>query len=491
MDLGMYTPDAHGFVDYFYDLHGSRVKYARDADRFYIYEYTDVHGHKVHHSAPERRGGLWEPSNGRHVEFKSLVQQVAKSVAVEGTGETAVAIAKLGKDSTGINKLVSSIMNDSRIWCYAKDFSANPYLLNFTDGTLDLTGEVQEQRDDSGEEPAPHYGFRASAPEDMLDSMLPVRYNPYGRDTPDWDTPNWDKLIDHMCAGQEDLKDNLIDALAYSLCGANPEQYIVFLVGEPNIGKTQVLELMAEFTGSLGGFGKIELITSTRGGFGEHDSLRGSLRGKRFVMLGEASAKIRLDEGKLKDLTGSAWVPTRELGKEQVNTRVTWTLYAATNELPALPNTMDDAVARRMWIFDLPGRQLDAKERDTELTAKITNYERGAVINKLAWRAWELFAKHRKLERCEACIRALDTYRSDYDTVSEFCNEHLFADEHNRVSYNDLHEAYLQFTRKHAYSPETKRKFIKRVEEIMSAERDSAHSTMKGISLVSEAPVFA
>jgi P4 family phage/plasmid primase-like protien len=442
-----------------------------------------VHGHKVRADDPTARGGVWEPSNGRHIEFKALVQEVAKDIAVSGTGETAQAIAKLGKDSTGINKLVSSIMNDARIWCYAKDFSAKPWLLNFTDGTLDLTGEMVDEPTEDDPFPIPHYGFRKADPEDMLDSILPVRYNPFGKDTPEWDTPHWDRLIDHMCAGQEDLKNNLLDALAYSLYGANPEQYMVFLVGEPNIGKTQVLELMAEFTGSLGGFGKIELITSTRGGFGEHDSLRSSLRGKRFVMLGEASAKIRLDEGKLKDLTGSAWVPTRELGKEQVNTRVTWTLFAATNELPALPNTMDDAIARRMWIFDLPGKQIPSEERDTDLTAKILSYERSAVVNKLAWRAWEIFSKTRKLERSEACIQALDSYRSDYDTVSEFCQESLFADETARTSYNELHEAYLQFTRKHAYSPETKRKFIKRVEEVMHAQRDSAHSSMKGVSL--------
>lgn len=479
----MYTPDAHGFVDYFYDQHGQEVRYALDADRFYIYERVDAHGHPAA-SAADARGGLWVPGNGKHVEIKSLVQSVARDIAINGTGDTAKAIRKLGQDSTGINKLVNSLSNDRRIWCQSRDFSAKPHLLNFRDGTLDLSKYSADDAED------PEHGLRAADPADMLDSMLPVRYRPYLKDTPAWDTPNWDKLLDHMCDGRESLKENLLDALAYSLYGGNPEQYMVFLVGEPRIGKTQLLELMAEFSGSLGGFGKIELITLTRGGFGEHDSVRSALRGKRFVMLGEANAKIKLDEGKLKDLTGSAWVPTRELGKEQVNTRVTWTLFAATNELPALPNTMDEAVARRLWIFELPGKQLSSRDADRELPKRILEYEMSAVVNKLVFRAHELFSGRRKLERCSDCIQALDNYRQDYDTVSEFCRECLIPDESARVSYNDLHEAYLTFARKHAYSPEGKRKFLKRVEEIMFAKRDSSNCQVKGVQLVYGEPAI-
>lgn len=469
MELEAYSHDAHGFTDYFIDTEGHRVRYARDVDRFYIYD-----------------GRQWVPAGARHVEMRSLVQQVAREIAIKGSGKAANAIAKLGRDSTGINKLVLSIANDARVWAVARDFSARPEFLNFTDCTLNVTeGQFDKVTGDFD----PFANVHSHDAGDMLDSVLPVEYHPELAGTPAADTPLWDKLISHMCDNQPDLIDNLEDALAYGLYGANPEQYMVFLVGEPNIGKTQVLELMVEFAGSLGGFGKIELVTSTKGGFGEHDSLRSALRGKRFVMLGEASAKIRLDEGKLKDLTGSAWVPTRELGKQQVNTRVTWTLYAATNELPALPATMDDAIARRMWIFDLPGKQVSSKDRDTSLTAKILRYERDAVVNKLATRLQRMFEGGTcKVERAAQCIHALDTYRSDYDTILEFCKNMVMTDGSGATSYNDLHEAYLSFCRKHAYPTESKRRFLKRVEEIMMAKRDSSNSRMKGVSLAYCAP---
>lgn len=469
MELGEYSPDAHGFIDYLFDTHGNKVRYARDADRFYVYD-----------------GARWEPSNGQHIEMKSLVQRVSRKIAVEGTGKTANIIAKLGKDSTGVTKLVNGIKNDQRFWASSADFSAKPHLLNFRDCTLDLREAIR----DEGGIPDFDSGIHPHDPSDMLDSVLPVKYTPHMLWGAEGDTPLWDSLLEHLSGGNESIRENLTDALAYSLYGSNPEQYIVFLVGEPNTGKSAMLELMADFTGSLGGFGKIELVTATRGGFGEHDSLRSALRGKRFVMLGEASAKIKLDEGKLKDLTGSAWVPTRELGKEQVNSRVTWTLFAATNELPALPATMDDAVARRMWIFELPAKQISSRERDVHLAEKIIRQEKQAVVNKLAWRALELFSGARRLERCAACIEALDTYRADYDTVTEFCREYLMTDETSRVPYAELHEAYTSFCRRHSYSSETRRKFIKRISEVMHCERDSAHSTMKGISLAADAPTF-
>jgi P4 family phage/plasmid primase-like protien len=469
LELESYTKDAHGFADYFLSLYRDVVRYARDADRFYLYD-----------------GRQWRPDTGRHLEMRSKVQELSSRISKEGVGKAAVALAKLGDSSTGVNKLVQTLANMPEIWVESSEFGTQPQMLNFMDCTLDVT---RGQFDPVTGDYDPFANVHSHTQADMLDSVLPVDYKPELAGTPAWDTPLWDKLVGHMCDHNPDLIDNLEDALAYGLYGSNPEQYMVFLVGAPNIGKTQILELMVEFAGSLGGYGKIELVTSTHGYSGEHDSLRGALRGKRFIMLGEASAKIKLSEGKVKDLTGSSWVPTRELGKEQVNTRVTWTLYAATNELPALPSTMDDAIARRMWIFDLPGKQVSSKDRDTSLTAKILKYERDAVVNKLAIRLQRMFEGGTcKVTRAAACIHALDTYRSDYDTISEFCQNVVIQDATGRVSYNDLHEAYLMYCRKHAYAQETKRRFLKRVAEIMAAERDSSNSRMKGIALAYSAP---
>lgn len=469
-DFSQYTPDSKGYAAYLADQHAARLRYATDTGHFY--KYTGTH---------------WQECSPGNVEIRSTVnvnadyirQRMPSKPDKDSPGFYAwtvqAAFVRLAGSADSTSSVVSKLKDDPRLWCTLNDFTGSPYLLNFRNGTVNLREPFRDRDSDE-------IYFHAHDPGDMIATVLRYDYPAFQFPA----APLWDSLLMHMCGQDESLKDSLESALAYGLLGANPEQLAVFLVGEPNIGKTQVLEVVAELAGSLGGYGKVELIQYTRNQ--EHDSIRADLRGKHFVMLGETSHRLRLDEMKFKDLTGASYIPTRKLGQQPVATRVTWTLYCATNELPEVPGEMDDAVARRMWVFQLPGRQIPRNQRDTDLTRRIIAQEGQAVLYRLARRLSEWYSSGARPEMHPLSVRALDEYREESNTVAEYARSCLTRSEGAWVSYDAVHESYLNFCRKRSLAPVSRRQLPRKISEVLMVERDSSHSRLRDVAIAFEAP---
>lgn len=474
-DYEKYTPDQWGFATFLIDQHSARLRYARDINRFYRFS-----------------GSHWQECGQSNVEIARVVNltaeyirehmptPVSKESPEYSSWFVQAAFVKLAGTSGATAGVINKMREDARIWCKLDDFAGKPYLINFTDCTVDVR---KPWMDEEGEIEAYVHAHR---PQDMLSTALKFSYPEYNLQP----TPLWDALLLHMCGGDASYAQSLEQALAYGMLGRNPEQLMVFLVGDANIGKTQALEIVTQLSGSLGGHGKVELIQYTRGQ--EHDSIRADLRGKHFVMLGETSHRLKLDEMKFKDLTGAESIPTRKLGQEPVDTRVTWTLYCATNELPDIPGEMDSAMARRLWLFPLPGKQVSRQDRDTALTEKIVQQEGPSVLYKLVRHLSEWYAFGKSPVQHARSVAALDRYRAESDTVADFANEMLSAQEGSWVSYSDLHTEYVKYCKSHNLVPVSKRQLPKRIEDVMmTPERDSKHMRLKGVAIAYGAPSWA
>ena len=78
------------------------------------------------------------------------------------------------------------------------------------------------------------------------------------------------------------------------------------------------------------------------------------------------------------------------------------------------------------------------------------------------------------------------------NTVAEFARVALHEQEGGWVSYDDLNIAYSEFCKKRSIRPVSRRQLPKRIEEVMiTVERDSNHSRLKGVGLAYEAPSWA
>lgn len=474
-----YAPDALGFAELLVAVHPDKLRYAVDINRFYKYD-----------------GIAWRQCNQQNVGIGEVIDNVSRHFAVK---RDKIGLKKpkddnpeytrwmrfdtyatIGGSSRSTSEVITKLKDRPEIRCHLNDFSQKPYLLNFRNGTLHLNASRVVEVDGELVEEA---NFRRHDPKDMLATVLDRDYQEYGNGY----APLWDSLLMHMCGGDKSLARNLEEALAYGLYGANPEQLMVFVVGDASIGKTQLLEIVAELAGTLGGHGKIELIRKVSGQ--EHDSIRADLRGKHFVMLGESSLKLKLDDLKFKDLIGSRSLPTRKLGQEPVDTRVTWTLYAATNELPEISGEMDDAVARRLWVFNLPGKQIPKAERDTHLTEKIVESEGEMILYRMARHLSEWFGPDQKpVQQHIQCTMALDNYRTESDTVSEFIQAQMRSENGTTVTYDEVHKAYMEFCKARGLSPVSRKFLPRRIEQITGWERDSSNCRFRNAALAYEAP---
>ncbi len=91
-----------------------------------------------------------------------------------------------------------------RWWSEYKDFDKKPYLLNFTNGTVDLRTST----------------LRAHDPEDMISCLVPHTYDPYAQ------APLWERLICRctQCDGSGQTAEYLLRVLGYMVVGSNIEQ---------------------------------------------------------------------------------------------------------------------------------------------------------------------------------------------------------------------------------------------------------------------------
>lgn len=251
------------------------------------------------------------------------------------------------------------------LWRAAGEFDREPYLLNFTNGTVDV--RTLELR--------PH------AQEDWLTGLVPHDY------VPDAPAPMFTGMVRRTFQVGDNVADYVQRVLGYCLLGRNVQQKIFFIVGEPNCGKSKIVEVVGRLVGpDYAHKAKTDLIARKRSG--HHASETFSLIGSRFVTISETSSVFSLDESTTKELTGDSVVTTRELWKPgENNTDITWTIVLVSNEFPAV-NDWDDALKRR--IVAIPaGPGLRPEEVVPDLDAQIVAEEAEGVL------AWLVAGAHR------------------------------------------------------------------------------------------------
>ena len=90
-----------------------------------------------------------------------------------------------------------------------EELDADPWLLNVTNGTIDLrTGELREHR-----------------PEDLITKLVPVDYDP------DAACPTWLQFLHDIMGARQALVDFLQRAVGYALTGSTREQVLFLMHG--------------------------------------------------------------------------------------------------------------------------------------------------------------------------------------------------------------------------------------------------------------------
>jgi putative DNA primase/helicase len=314
------------------------------------------------------------------------------------------------------------------------ELDANPWVMNCQNGTLDLvTCRLKPHRS-----------------EDLLTKLAPVDYDP------DAKAPQWEAYVAQMMLGRPGLIDYLKRALGYALTGDVTEKALFLCYGGGDNGKTTMLEVFRHVCGDYAGAIQIESLLHTKSQSGRDASPDiAALLGKRFITTSEADEGARLNESRIKYLTGMGEIVARELHHEQFSFKPQFKLFLDTNYRPVIRGT-DKGIWTRMRSipFEL---QLTEEQKDKGLGERLKAEEASGI---LAWAIEGLMLYHESgIPAPEEVAAATAEYKHQMDSLGEFLEECTTVDPTLRAPARALYRCYQIFVKTSGEMPFGEKRF--------------------------------
>ncbi len=326
---------------------------------------------------------------------------------------------------------------------------ASKFLLNVENGTVDLkSGNLLPARK-----------------EDYITRVAPVRYSA------DAKCPRFDEFLSTIFGGDAETIRFVWRSMGLALTGDTGEQGFWIAHGQGANGKSTFLDVMHGLLGD--GYAcstSVETVMENHkrqsGSAAAPDLVR--LRGKRFVTAVEGSAGAKLNEQRLKILTGGDQLPARGLYKDQGEFTPELKFWYATNHLPKIVGT-DLAMWRRIWL--VPFTVTIPAEKRIKSFKSILLEERegilqGAIAGCLEW-------QKEGLRPPESVMAATEAYRKDQDALAPFLTDFCEIKDGWQVEAKILSEAYLIHCKEEDVLPLAGKEFAARLREKGLSKRKS------------------
>lgn len=360
----------------------------------YGYQWRDVADRAIE----ARLGELTaeDREQGRETTLGELMRKARKDLDASGAGPgIKYACGLMG--TRGRNSLLATLATVTAETGEAFD-ERHPGWLNCANGTVHLDGS----------------GWHPHDPADRLAYCLDMAWRPELAGQ----CPKFLALVSRTC-GSPEVTGYLLRCLGYALLGSNPKRKFFIIKGPTSNGKTTILTIVSRLLGSLSHESSRDLIAVTR--HGRNARTENSIRGKRLITIAETSEHMTIDEAQLKHLTGESQISVnRHYALEEIRTLVTFTIFMATNEMPALP-AFDAAIRERACVIPCDGPTVPEHERDETLAEQILAQEGEAVLATLI--AACAHAGASGLQPPAQAVMATDIYEGSQDTVAAFISD--------------------------------------------------------------------
>jgi putative DNA primase/helicase len=308
------------------------------------------------------------------------------------------------------------------------DLDPDPYLLNVTNGTVDLhTLQLK-----------PHN------PADRITKVTRAMFNP------DAVSELWDKFLTSSLP-DADVRGFLQRYVGLALVGRVLEHVLALLTGIGRNGKGVFYGAVSNTLGDYAKAAEPNLFMHKDGG---HPTGEMDLLGVRWVVVSESDKGRRLAEATVKRLTGGDKIRARKMRQDFVEFDPSHTAALVTNHLPKVSGD-DPALWARLRVvpFDVV---IPVEERDKRLPEKL-ELEADAI---LAWAlaGWAEYQK-RGLDEPDAVLKATADYQTQSDTVARFVAERCQTGPAFNVRFRDLFEVFGRWVVDDGAEPMSKRAF--------------------------------
>lgn len=390
-----------GNADRFVAASAGRARYVHAWGRWIVYDDID---------------GVWR------IDFHdALVTELAKQVApamfrqaVTFTGDARDDLwkwAQKSESASALRNMITLARAIPGVLVKHTDLDAQPWLLNVLNGTIDLrTGRL-----------------RRHSPDDLLTVQAPTLYDPEAT------APLWEACLERW---QPDptMRAYLQQIVGTGATGQAIEHLFVNL-GPGGNGKSKFYGAVAHVLGDYVVVPHKSLITVQK--HEQHDTIKARLFGARLAIASETDASDRLDEAKVKELTGSDLLEARRMREDPWQFRPSHTMVMHTNHRPTVRG-VDEGVWRRIrlipWNVSIP-----LVEQDDHLAEKLQAESSGILNWILAGVA--IWRDHGFTEP-SSVAEATAGYRASQDSLAAFLDEYTRPVEGHQVATRDLVDAY-------------------------------------------------
>lgn len=275
---------------------------------------------------------------------------------------------------------------------------ADPWLLNVTNGTIDLrSGELRPHRR-----------------EDYITKLAPVNYRPGAKFAP------WDVFLDQVTGADPEFRGYLQRSMGYCATGLTGEEVMFFAFGPGGSGKSTFVKAVGSTLGDYADTADFESFVKKPGSGGIRNDIA-RLYGRRFVSSIEVDEGKELAQGLVKTLTGGDVVIARFLYKEFFDFEPTFKLVMVANDPPGV-DADDSAWWRRIRVLPLD-RVVPEGKRRPWIKALLSSPELAgpAILDWIIQGA--LLWQEGGLGTAPAIESATGGYRASMDVVGTFIEE--------------------------------------------------------------------
>ena len=329
---------------------------------------------------------------------------------------------------TGNQKQIDSCLKRARglFGASITDFDKDGYLLNVQNGTLNLrTGKL--------------------LPHDLKRMCSKICRASYPEQRPQG-ASLWEQTVATIIPDEQE-RHYLQKWAGYMLLGSAPEEKLLFLYGEGGTGKGTFINTIGYMLGDYADTVDIEMFLTSRndghaGGAAPSPEIA-KLAGVRLAVASESGLGRKLNDAKVKNMTGRDDLTARYLYGQQFTFSPVVKFVLQSNYLPAVLDANDTGVRRRLVIAPFM-EDLD-KARDPMLKERLKEPENLAGV--LAWcvDGCLMWQKEGLGEPPERFQQEAARFYEDSDTLQQFLDERCATGPKGskaRVKVKALCEAY-------------------------------------------------
>jgi len=365
----------------------------------------------------------WRESKRGEIERAALMVARARMAATSFIADKAIhqAAVRWARQSESRHRLEAMLAMARTIMpqlaTLPKDYDCDPWLLACRNGVVNLrTGQL-----------------RAGQPTDMITMSTRVAYDPNAA------CPRWEQFLMEVFDGDKALIHYIQKAVGYSLTGDIGEPALFLCWGSGRNGKTTLLNVLRQIAGEYGVNTPASTFEMNQRTNIPNDMA--ALRGRRLVTASETSESSRLNEARIKAMTGRDPITARFLHGEFFTYDPTYHIWLAMNHKPIVTGT-DLGIWSRIKLIPFTVCFLGHEDRmlPIKLEAELPGILAWAIRGCLAW-------QQEGLDPPSAVQVATENYRTESDSFRAFVNECCVVDPGAFVPAGVLRQEYEAWCR--------------------------------------------